>query len=92
MKMPSWKLNEKEQAWFDTLEECDLEKMRNGYADFIIKSKGKAPMTYDQFVKVCAKVAVRLHKYDGKKMPKRVKAAFDMAEAKGKEADNDRPQ
>jgi hypothetical protein len=78
-------LNEKEQAWFDTLEEKDKETMRNGYADLIIRSKGAARLTYKQFVVVCAKVAVKLHKYDGKKLPKRVEKAFDYVEKVGKE-------
>lgn len=78
-------LKPKEQEWFDSLTEEEVEEMRNGWADLNIKAKGVVVVTFDQFKVTCAKVAVKLHKYDNKKMPKRVKRAFDKAEQIGKE-------
>jgi len=88
MKLPKLKnpitsnLNEAEQAWYDGLEECDHEKMRNAYLDFITSKVGsKATIQYTSFVKLCAVIAVKMHKTKSKRILKQ----FDKLEEKGKE-------
>lgn len=74
------KLSEEEQKWYDGLEECDHEKMRNAYIDFITgKMSGKTPIQYTSFVKLCAVIAVKMHKTKSKRLLKQ----FDKLEEEG---------
>jgi len=80
-------LKPKEQEWFDALTEEQVQEMRDGWADVNIRAKGRFIITFDQFKVVCAKVAIKVHKYDNKKMPERVKKVLDEAERIGRKND-----
>lgn len=59
------KMSAKNQAWYDSLEEADLEKLRNGYADMLIRYP-KLNVSYEDFVLIASKVATKLHRKGAK--------------------------
>lgn len=60
---PISNLTDAEFKWYSELEEADLEKLRIGYQRKVFDKRlvGEGRVTYEQYVKVCASVAVKLH-------------------------------
>ena len=51
-------MNDKEQLWYDNLTEADHEELRNSYIDKVVSRN--LPTSYESFVLLCAKVAVKV--------------------------------
>jgi hypothetical protein len=73
-------LDDSEQKWYDGLDEDDLAQMRNAYIDRVVSKDKMSKVSYEGFVKVCARVAVKLHS----KQTRKEHAALRRLEAMGK--------
>jgi hypothetical protein len=64
-------LTEEEAAWYNWLDEGDLKQLEDSYFGKVHNRRGKIGLlTYASYVKVCAAVAVRMHKKQGRKEKK----------------------
>jgi hypothetical protein len=54
-------LDQDELLWYNWLDEADLKALEKGYFEKVYGRRTMLGVSYAQFVKTCAKVAVKLH-------------------------------